>query len=140
MGRIMAIDYGRKRVGLAVTDELQMIANSLTTVHSKDIFIFLTDYFKNENVDCVVIGEPRQMNNERSESVKYIDPFVRKFKKEFPEMQIESFDERFTSKMASQTILESGLKKKARQNKALVDTISATILLQSYLHSKSGTL
>jgi putative Holliday junction resolvase len=138
MGRIMAIDYGRKRVGLAVTDELQMIANALTTVHSKDIFSFLTDYFKQEKVDCIVIGEPRQMNNERSESVKFIDPFVKKLKKEFPEMQIERFDERFTSKMASQAILDSGLKKKKRQNKALIDSVSATILLQSYLHSKSG--
>ncbi len=140
MGRIMAIDYGQKRVGLAVTDELQMIANALTTIHSKDIFVFLSEYLKNENVDCVVIGEPRKMNNERSESVKFIDPFVKKLKKEFPEMQIERFDERFTSKMASQAILESGLKKKDRQNKALIDSISATIILQSYLHSKSGGL
>ncbi len=140
MGRIMAIDYGQKRVGLAVTDELQMIANSLSTIHSKDIFPFLSDYFKKENVECVVIGEPRQMNNERSESVKFIDPFVRKFKKEFPEMQIEHFDERFTSKMASQAILESGINKKARKNKALIDSVSATILLQSYMHSRSGTI
>ena len=140
MGRIMAIDYGQKRVGLAVTDEFQIIANALTTVHSKDIFSFLKDYLKKENVDCIVVGEPRQMNNERSESVKFIDPFVRKLKKEFPEMQVEQFDERFTSKMASQAILESGLKKKDRQNKALIDSLSATILLQSYMHSKSGII
>ena len=136
----MAIDYGQKRVGIAVTDELQIVANALTTVHSKDIFSFLSDYVKNEKVDCMVVGEPRQMNNERSESVKFIDPFVKKLKKEFPEMQIVSYDERFTSKMASQAILESGLKKKDRQNKALIDSISATLLLQSYLHSKSGAI
>jgi putative Holliday junction resolvase len=138
MGRILAIDYGQKRVGLAVTDELQLIANNLTTVHSKDIFTFLEDYFKKENVECVVVGEPKQMNNTASESAKFIDPFVKKLKKKFPELRIERFDERFTSKMASQTILEAGLKKKDRQNKALIDSVSATILLQSYMHSMSG--
>jgi putative Holliday junction resolvase len=140
MGRILAIDYGQKRVGLAVTDEFQLIANNLTTVHSKDIFTFLGNYFKKEDVECVIVGEPKQMNNTASESAKFIDPFVKKLKKKFPELCIERFDERFTSKMASQTILEAGLKKKDRQNKALIDSISATILLQSYMYSRSGGL
>ena len=136
MGRILAIDYGQKRVGIAVTDESQIIANALTTVHSKDIFIFLTDYISKEDVDCFVVGEPRQMNNTRSESVIFIDPFVKKLKKTFPEIPVELMDERFTSVMASQAILMAGLKKKDRQNKALVDSISATILLQSYLEQR----
>lgn len=140
MGRILAIDYGQKRVGLAVTDELQLIANALSTVHSKDIFQFLNNYLKKEKVDCIVVGEPRQMNNELSESVVFIDPFIKKLKKEFPEMPIVRFDERFTSKLASQAILDAGLKKKDRQNKGLIDKMSATILLQSYMHSKSGIL
>ncbi len=135
MGRILAIDYGRKRVGLAVTDELQIIANGLTTVGSKDIFTFLKDYILDEKVDCIVVGEPKQMNYEASESAKYIEPFVRKLKTEFPEIKIERHDERFTSKMAQQTMLDAGLKKKDRQNKGLVDTISATIILQSYMNS-----
>ncbi|MCG8376581.1 MAG: Holliday junction resolvase RuvX [Chlorobiales bacterium] len=136
----MAIDYGQKRVGLAVTDELQLIANALSTVHSKDIFQFLNNYLKKEKVDCIVVGEPRQMNNELSESIVFIDPFIKKLKKEFPEMPIVRFDERFTSKLASQAILDAGLKKKNRQNKGLIDKMSATILLQSYMHSKSGIL
>ncbi len=135
MGRILAIDYGQKRVGIAVTDEFQLIANGLTTVHSKDIFIFLKEYILKEKVDCFVVGEPRQMNNLPSESVKFIDPFIKQLKKMFPEIPIERIDERFTSKIASQTMLTAGLKKKDRQNKALVDTISATIILQSYMES-----
>ncbi len=135
MGRILAIDYGRKRVGLAVTDELQIIANSLTTVATKDIFVFLKEYTQKEKVDCIVIGEPKQMNYEASESTKYIEPFVKKLRNEFPNTQIERHDERFTSKMAQQTMIDAGLKKKDRQNKGLVDTISATIILQSYMNS-----
>lgn len=135
MGRILAIDYGRKRVGLAVTDEFQIIANALTTVAAKDIFTFLKDYTLTEKVDCIVVGEPKQMNYEASESAKYIEPFVRKLKLEFPKIKIERHDERFTSKMAKQTMLDAGLKKKDRQNKSLVDTISATIILQSYMNS-----
>ena len=138
MARIVAIDYGQKRVGLAVTDELQMIATGLTTVHSKDIFAFLKDYVSKENVECFVIGEPKQMNNTKSESAQFIEPFVKKMKKEFPEIKIDRFDERFTSKMASQAILDAGLKKKDRQNKALIDTVSATIILQSYMQYISG--
>ncbi len=134
MGRILAIDYGQKRVGLAITDELKIIANSLTTVKTHDIFIYLHDYVKKENVECFVVGEPKQMNNQPSESAKFIEPFVKKLIKEFPSVRVERHDERFTSKMAHQTILEAGLKKKDRQNKGLVDTVSATIILQSYLN------
>lgn len=131
----MAIDYGQKRTGIAVTDELQMIANGLTTVESRSIFDFLTQYFSKEKVDCIVVGEPKQMNNTPSESVKFVDPFVKKLKKMFPAISVYRLDERFTSKMAFQTMIDAGLGKKARQNKALVDTLSATILLQSYLET-----
>lgn len=137
MGRILAIDYGQKRVGIAVTDELQLIANGLTTVHSKDILTFLKDYVAQETVDCIVIGEPKQMNNTASESSRFIEPFIRKLKEALPHIKIERFDERFTSKLAHQTMIDAGLKKKDRQKKALVDTISATIILQSYMDSKS---
>lgn len=137
MGRILAIDYGQKRVGLAVTDVDQIIASPLTTVHSKDIISFLKNYIKSENVELFVVGEPRQMNNTASESVKYIDPFVRLLAKEFPEIKVVRIDERFTSKIAQQVVLNSGLKKKDRQNKSLVDTISAAVILQSYLEMRS---
>jgi len=137
MSRILAIDYGQKRVGLAVTDELKLIANSLATVPSKDIFVFLKDYLSKENVECFVVGEPKQMNYTVSESAKFIEPFVKKLAKTFPDIPVERMDERFTSKMASQAILHSGLKKKARQNKALIDKVSATLILQSYLKFKN---
>jgi len=137
LGRILAIDYGRKRVGIAVTDPLQMIANGLTTVNTKDIWEFLADYFKKETVDCIAIGYPKQMNNQASDSVRYINPFLGRFRKLYPEMDIRLVDERFTSKIAFQTMIDAGLKKKARQNKELVDTISATIILQSYLEQRS---
>lgn len=137
MGRILAIDYGQKRVGLAVTDPLQIIANSLTTIKTKDIWEFLADYFQKEDVECVVIGYPKQMNNQASDSVRYINPFLGKFQKVYPKMEIKQVDERFTSKMAFQTMIDAGLKKKARQNKELVDTISATIILQSYLEQRT---
>jgi len=137
LGRILAIDYGQKRVGLAVTDPLQIIANSLTTIQTKDIWEFLADYFQKEDVECVVIGYPKQMNNQASDSVRYINPFLGKFQKVYPEMEIKQVDERFTSKMAFQTMIDAGLKKKARQNKELVDTISATIILQSYLEQRT---
>lgn len=132
-GRIIAIDYGQKRVGLAVTDPEQIIATSLTTVRSMDIIPFLKEYMKSEQVVTFVVGEPRQMNYEVSESARFIEPFIKLLKKEFPDIPIVRVDERFTSKMAIRTIQESGLKKKDRQNKALIDTVSATILLQSYL-------
>lgn len=136
MGRILAIDFGQKRVGLAVTDENRIIATALETVHSKDIFIFLKNYLNNERVDCFVVGEPRQMNNQLSEAVKFIDPFIRRLKKEFPDVIIERFDERFTSKIAKQTMVMSGLSKKDRQNKATIDKISAVLILQSYMEYK----
>jgi len=137
MGRILAIDYGQKRVGIAVTDELQIIATALETVHAKDIIEYLKAYIKKEQVDCIVVGEPRQMNNTASESVKYIEPFVRRLKKAFPQLLIDRYDERFTSKIASQTMITAGLKKKDRQNKSTVDKISAVIILQSYMEYKS---
>ena len=138
MGRILAIDYGQKRVGIAVTDELRIIASALTTVHSKDIFEFLKKYVNEEKVDIMVVGEPKQMDATASESSRFIEPFVKKLKKTFPEMQVDRFDERFTSKMAAQTLLDAGLKKKARQNKALLDSVSATLILQSYMNAVSG--
>ena len=135
IGRIVAIDYGQKRTGLAVTDTGQIIATSLTTVRTMDVMSFLKDYVSKEPVVKFIVGEPRQMNNEMSESEKFIAPFVKELQKQFPGIPVERVDERFTSKMAVQSIRESGLKKKDRQNKSLIDTVSATILLQSYLES-----
>ena len=136
MGRVVALDYGRKRVGIAVTDINQIIANPYTTVHTSEIFDFLRKYVDNEEVVCFVIGDPKQMNNKPSESVSFIKPFINKLKKEFPEIDIEFVDERFTSLLASRAMLEAGLKKKDRQNKALIDSISAAIILQTYLESR----
>ena len=133
----MAIDYGRKRCGIAVTDPLQIIANSLTTVATKDLLTFILDYVKKENVETIVIGEPKDMQNNPSESSRYIEPFIGQLKKALPEMDIKRHDERFTSKMAFQTMIDAGLGKKQRQNKELVDTISATIILQSYMESEA---
>ena len=140
MGRIIAIDYGTKRVGIAVTDSLKLISNGLATVHSKDIILFLQEYFKKESVECIVIGEPKRMNNTPSSSAVHVEMFVKLIRKTFPELQIERMDERFTSKMAFQTMIDSGLKKKDRRNKELVDTISAAIILQSYLEFKNNNL
>jgi len=137
MGRIMAIDYGTKRVGIAVTDPLQMISNGLTTVHSSELMDFLQKYFTKEKVDCVVVGEPKKLNNEPSQSAVFVEQFIKQFIKKFPGMQLERVDERFTSKIAQQTMLMGGLKKKDRQNKELVDEISATIILQSFMEAKS---
>ncbi len=136
MPRILSIDYGFKRTGIAVTDELQIIASGLTTIPSETAISFLTAYFNKENVAKVLIGEPKQMNGEPSESTAIIEEFVKKFSKAFPEMKIIRVDERFTSKMAFQTMIDSGLNKKKRQDKALVDEISATIMLQDYLTRK----
>lgn len=140
MGRIMAIDYGRKRTGLAVTDILQMIANGLTTVPSGELVKFLSDYIKKESVDLFIVGLPKQMNNEPSENMQYIEAFVTHLKRTIPDIPVEYVDERFTSVLAHRTMLEGGLKKKKRQNKALVDEISAVIILQSYLESKKYQL
>ncbi len=140
MPRILAIDYGRKRVGIAVTDPLQIIANPLDTVHSKDIFDFLKSYTEKEEVETFVVGLARNLNNSNSESVQYIKPFVIKLKKEYPDIPVELYDERFTSKMAKQSIMAAGAKKKDRQKKELVDKISATILLQSFMEFKNNGL
>lgn len=136
MGRILAIDYGQKRVGIAVTDSLQLIANGLTTVSTDTLFAFLKTYTEKENVEEFIVGLPKQMNNTPSESMKYITPFITGLKNKFPTIPVTLVDERFTSKMAQQTILESGINKKNRNNKGLIDQISATILLQSYLETK----
>lgn len=136
MSRIVAIDYGRKRTGIAVTDTLQMIANGLTTVPTHELLTFLTDYVAREEVERILVGLPRQMNNEASENMKYIEPFVRSLRKRLPQIPVEYVDERFTSVMAHRTMLEAGLKKKERQNKALVDEISAAIILQTYLEGR----
>ena len=135
MGRILAIDYGKKRSGIAVTDVLQIIANGLTTVPTNELLTFLADYVGKEPVEKVIIGYPRQMNNEDSDNMKNIEPFIRSLSKKIPAIPIEFIDERFTSVMAHRAMIDGGLKKKARQNKALVDEISATIILQSYLES-----
>lgn len=135
MSRILAIDYGAKRTGLASTDPLKIIANSIGTVETNKIFDFLTNYFSKESVEKVIIGLPKQMNNKPSESFEVINNFVKKFKEKYPSMPLEYFDERFTSKMAVNAMIEGGVKKKDRQNKALIDAISATILLQSYMES-----
>lgn len=137
MPRILAIDYGLKRTGIAVTDEMQIIASGLTTIPSETAITFLKDYFAKEKVEKVLIGEPKQMDYTPSESAKLIEAFVEKFKNNFPDLSFERVDERFTSKMAFQTMIDSGLKKKQRQNKALIDEISATIMLQDYLSRKN---
>ncbi len=137
MARILSIDYGKVRTGIAVTDELQIIASGLTTVATEDLLAFLDNYLKEENVELFVIGKPKQMNYLDSESEALILPFIDKLKLKFPNIPIQRIDERFTSKMAFQTMIDSGLTKKQRQNKALIDEISATIILQSYLDSKS---
>ncbi len=137
MGRILAIDYGRKRTGIAVTDTLQIIANGLTTVPTAQLMAFLADYIAKEAIDRVVIGLPKQMNNELSDNMVNITPFVNRFKKLFPNIPVEYMDERFTSVLAHRAMIDGGLKKKDRQNKALVDEISATIILQSYMENKA---
>jgi len=136
MGRILAIDYGRKRTGLAVTDILRITANPLLTIETKELINWLTDYFAQEPVDEVVIGHPTQMNGEDSESMNYIRPFMGVFKKTFPDKPITMFDERFTSVLAHRAMIDGGMKKKDRQDKAVVDKIAACIILEDYLESK----
>ena len=140
MSRILAIDYGKKRTGIAVTDPMQIIANGLTTVATHGLMDFLLQYIQKEPVERIIVGHPKQMNNEDSENMKRIVPFVNQLKKKLPEMPIELVDERFTSVLAHQAMLAGGLKKKERQNKALVDEISATIILQSYMESRKFKL
>lgn len=136
MARLLALDYGKVRTGIAVTDEIQLIASGLTTVDTAKLLDFLKTYFVQEKVERIVIGEPKQMNGSASESEELIQKFLNKFAKRFPNMPIERQDERFTSKMAVQSMITSGVKKKQRQNKALVDEISATLILQAYLDRK----
>lgn len=136
MGRILAIDYGQKRVGLAVTDPLQIAANGLETVPVHEIFDYLKRYTEKEKVDTFVVGQPLQMSGEASESMQYIRPFITGLQRQFPDIPVVMVDERFTSRLAQRTILELGIKKKDRQNKALVDKVAATIILQSYLESR----
>lgn len=135
MGRVLAIDYGRKRTGLAVTDVLRITANPLLTVETKNLMEWLRTYLAQEPVDEVVVGPPTQMNGEESESMNYIRPFIGAFKKAFPTIPVTMYDERFTSVLAHQAMLAGGMKKKARQNKATVDKIAACIILEGYLES-----
>lgn len=135
MARILAIDYGKKRTGIAVSDPLRIIANGLTTVDTKELFSFLKTYFESETVDTVVVGLPKSLKNQDTDATPLVEKFIEQFVRTFPSMPISTLDERFTSKMAFQTMIDVGLGKKARQNKALVDEISATILLQSYMLS-----
>jgi len=133
MARILAIDYGSKRVGIAVTDPLQIIATGLTTVHSKDLIAYLEAYLAKEQVECIVVGEPKTLQNEPSDSARFIEPFVTHLTRKFPNIKIARYDERFTSTLAHQAMLMGGLKRKDRTNKDTVDMISATIILQDYL-------
>ncbi len=136
MARILSIDYGKKRTGIAVTDPLQIIAGGLATVSTSELFDWLKTYLSKEPVERIVIGEPRQPNGQPSENLGRVQQFVNRWRKEFPDVPIELYDERFTSVLAHQAMLDGGLRKKARQNKALVDEISATIILEDYLRSK----
>lgn len=136
MARILSIDYGKKRTGLAVTDPLKLIAGGLATVSTSELFNYLQDYIKKEQVEKVIIGKPLQTNGEPSENLNRVQQFVNRWKKAVPQIPIEYYDERFTSVLAHRAISDSGIGKKARQNKALVDEISATILLQDYMESR----
>ena len=136
MGRLLAIDYGTKRTGIAITDELQLIASGLTTVNTAKLIPFLKEYFASEKVEMMLVGEPKQKDGSHSQVEVEIKKFLKIISKTFPKLNIERRDERFTSKIAFQTMIDSGLKRKQRQNKALVDEISATILLQDYLYNK----
>lgn len=134
VSRVLALDFGKKRTGIAATDELQLIASGLTTVDTKELVNFLTDYIAQEKVSCIVVGEPKQMDNTPSESEAMIQPLINTLRNLFPQIEFERQDERFTSKMAVQSMIAGGVKKSKRQNKALVDEISATLILQAYLN------
>ena len=136
MGRILAIDFGKKRTGLAVTDSLRITANPLITIETKQLLDWLREYFAKETVDEVVIGHPKQMNGEDSESMQYIRPFVERFKQTFPDKPITYYDERFTSVLAHQAMIAGGMKKKTRQDKAQVDKLAACIILEGYMEAK----
>jgi putative holliday junction resolvase len=137
MGRIMAIDYGNKRVGIAVTDPLQIIATPLETIHSQDVFPYLKTYFLKEEVEALVVGMPQTLAGKPTDVSSAVVGLVRKLKKEFPDLPIHTVDERYTSRMAKQAMLAGGVKKMDRRDKAMVDRISATIILQSFLESRS---
>lgn len=136
MARILSIDYGKKRTGIAVTDPLQIIANGLATVSTSELLSYLKDYLSREQVERIIIGRPLQTNGQPSENLQRVEQFVNRWKKEMPDVPVEYVDERFTSVLAHQAMIEGGLRKKARQDKALVDKISATIILEDYLRSK----
>lgn len=136
MARLLAIDYGKKRTGLAVSDEMQIIAGGLTTVATTELVDYILDYVKREPVERIVVGLPKQMNNEPSENMRRVEPFVNRLRKLLPDIPVEYHDERFTSVLAQRTIIEAGIKKMARRNKELVDEVSATIILQSYMESR----
>lgn len=136
MARIMAIDYGNKRCGIAVTDTLQIIANGLTTVGSGELLDFIRNYIAREPVECIVLGKPKQVNNKPSENMRYVTAFINSLHKHLPHVKVELYDERFTSVLAHRTMIDAGLGRMARRNKELVDEISATIILQDYLESK----
>ena len=138
MGRILGIDYGNKRIGLAVTDPLQMFASPLITIGPSEFDKFIDDYLRTEKIDAFVLGYPRQLNNQPSESVRYIDPFIHKLKKKYPEITNHCVDERFTSQMAMRSMIDGGVKKGNRQDKSMIDRISASIILQSWLDSRSN--
>ena len=140
MARILSIDYGKKRTGLAVTDPLQLIAGGLATVSTSELFDWLKAYLAKEPVECIVIGEPRQPNGQPSENLERVQQFVNRWRKAMPDVPIEFSDERFTSVLAHQAMIDGGLKKKARQDKALVDEISATIILEDYLRSRKSKI
>lgn len=136
MARVLALDYGKKRTGIAVTDELQIIASGLTTVATEELLAFLARYISQESVERIIVGEPKQMDGSASQSEELILPFIKQLQQKFPQLPVERQDERFTSKMAVRTMIDGGLKKKKRQDKAMVDQISATLILQSYLDRK----
>lgn len=137
MGRILAIDYGQKRAGLAVTDELQMIASPLATIHVSEIMAYLEAYIARENVEIFVVGEPKDMDNRPSDAARFAEPFVKRLKRAFPGIPVERYDERFTSRMAFQTVIDSGIRKKARGDKSKLDRISASLILQSWLEARN---
>jgi putative holliday junction resolvase len=138
MGRILAIDYGTKRVGIATTDPSQIIATGLTTVHPNELMAFLKQYMSTETVDCIVVGDPKRMNNEPAQAAAGADQMTANIRKQFPDLRVDRMDERFTSKMAFRAMIEGGLKKKARADKATVDKVSATIILQSYMEQQNS--
>jgi len=137
MARLLALDYGTKRVGIAVTDELQIIASGLCTVRAHDCMDFLKEYISKEKVDAIIMGMPKNLQDQKTDATPYVKGFAKQLRKQFPQMEIHLIDERFTSKMAFQSMIDSGLKKKARQDKALVDEISATIILQSFMEQQN---